>query len=200
MKIRSFLCALMLTLGVVAAGHAADAEVFAQPKSFDVGLPSGAHITVDFLATFQSQPNEDKVAFMKRVGSYLQAYAAANEVEACGNLWANSAGNAWVVPVVTLHSHFHCEGTTLKPDGAAWTKTGETIHVHPMKRSAVASATDASLDPHFRQGDKVDLLPKTFSKGDLAEGPGYLVANGDLQYQRDGGKVYQDLGAIPAAP
>jgi hypothetical protein len=197
MKRLAFLGAVVALLTGMSPSHA---EVFAQPKPFDVGLPSGAHITVDFLATFQSQPNEDKVAFMKRVGSYLQAYAANNAVEACGNIWANAAGNAWVVPVVTLHSHFHCEGTTLKPDGETWAKTGETIHVHPMKRSAVASATDAALDPHLTQGTHVDLLPRTFSQGDLAEGPGYLVANGTLQYQREGGRVEQDLGTIPVAP
>lgn len=58
------------------------------------------------------------------------------------------------------------------------------------------NGVDAGFNTHLRIGKKQMIEPDHFSKGDLRSGPGYLVAAGHLQYQRDHGKVMQDFGPL----
>jgi hypothetical protein len=176
-----------------------DSEVFSAPIPCILNLPSGATQQVLYLAQFYSQPNEDKTTFLMRVGRYLQGYAAREGFEACGEIWRNNDDTAWVVPVITLSSHIMCRSTSLAPTVigvSPWVISGETIHVHPEATKFQINAVDAAFNAHLRIGAMQRTLPDHFSAGDLRLGPGYLVAGGRLQYQRDHGKVIQDLGPL----
>lgn len=203
-RITSFrwLLALALTLGMggALADEAADSEVLATPTVYTIDLKNGGTIKAYELAEFVSRPGEDKVAFLKRVGRFLQPFAFHSSFEACGRIWQSADGTAWAVPVMSLHAHFACSSTTIQPPGAdqgKWTMTDETIHVHPFKNTMQANANDHALTGMI-EGTTYQIFPRHFSPGDYKAGAGYLVANEHLQYEREEGKVEQDFGPVEA--
>lgn len=176
-----------------------DPEVFPAPVTFTLHIPNGTSMPGLYLAQFFSLPHEDKIAFLRRVGRFLQSYAAHEGFEACGEIWRDSSDTAWVVPVITLRSHIMCRSTSLAPTVAGpspWSISGETIHVHPEFTTFQINDVDAGFNKHLRIGKMQRIEPDHFSQGDLRLGPGYLVAAGHLQYQRDHGKVMQDFGPL----
>ena len=100
----------------------------------------------------------------------------------------------WRVRLITNRSHVGCVRAIFSEPG--FLATNETIHSHPEHsswKSIFANQADNRLRG-FSCQQKLILDDKTFSPGDLANGPGYLVARGRLLYQSDG--IVKLIGSI----
>lgn len=114
-----------------------------------------------------SNPGESKDDFLVRVATFMHGYSWSTGYESCGII-AEKDG-AYSVVVGTSESPTYCDSQMIY---TGWASTGETIHSHPV--------TNGVLDGR-------EVLIHTFSEGDYAAGPGYLVDHGKLIYQRGKG-------------
>lgn len=172
------------------------------------GIAQGS-LEVKALGTMESQAGEDKIGFLKRVGQVLDAYTTATQTEACGVIGQRphldqEAGGKWIVPLVTQESHMACIPVVTLPGDAVYTQ--ETIHSHPdtPRGRFRATAPDVLMMKALRArrihlGQTVTNAygsdAEGFSSHDIAGGPGYLVARGQLLYQ-DGPRQVVNHGAV----
>lgn len=192
---RFLLKTLLLSMFVLmSAGAWADPV----PNAEMVKTAKGAMTPLVKLDTFWSQPGESKDDFLMRVAAYMQSYTYFKQFEACGGIWETPDHTRWAVSLGTIEAQMSCLFSSHGPtddSGTPWAYSGETIHSHPRQDQLKANAVDVLMGP-FILGDVVSNHRRKFSPGDLAAGPGYLVAGRQLQYQRDGGKVHAVIGSL----
>jgi hypothetical protein len=158
---------------------------------------NGQTVIITALPKFTSAPGEDKVTFLKRVGRYMQDYSFHNKVETCASIWENPADTQWALQLTTTNSHIECLIIQENPTGdSTWVQDAATIHSHPLIHEFKLSEVDAQLSGDAPVGKRKELFNAEFSPMDKAAGPGYLIANRELQYQKDNGAVYTNFGAI----
>jgi len=145
-----------------------------------------AEPTARIIAEHESQPGESKEAFLQRYAVFLDGWTGQNGVEACGVI-AEKDG-AYSVITQTVDSQVECSSNAIY---SGWASTGETIHSHPpadpdgwLRLNAKTIEVSGDL---LGGRTQVAVLPKTFSPGDIAAGPGYLVCSGELLYQSGDG-------------
>jgi hypothetical protein len=157
----------------------------------------GKPIVLTSLQSFESSPNEDEVTFLKRVGVFMQTYSHENKVETCASIWKNSKTGAYALQVFTSNAHTGCVLVTENPkNNSDWVKEDDTVHSHPVGQDGVVLNEADSVLTGEPVGTKKVLFNATFSQEDKDAGPGFLIANRHLQYQKDGGKYYKDYGSL----
>jgi hypothetical protein len=150
------------------------------------------------LGVIDSTPGEAKADYMLRVATVLDQFTTVSGHEACGVIMQRTDDSGWRVRLTTNRSQLGCVRMLFDEPGYVF--TDETIHSHPNPRwssSLHANAQDSRLRG-FGCGDRILVHDEDFSPGDLANGPGYLVAEGVLLHQRDGVRTH--LGGVPRAP
>lgn len=171
--------ALLIVIAVMYVGPARSAE---------------EHVTVNVwkIDNYTSNPGEDKLAFVRRVGAELQAWTTDTGLEGCGMFGANDQG--YTITLYTMHSQVVCAEGRAVAEG--YTSTGETIHSHPTVPSHQISLTAADraalkqVHMYALASMSVRTLPVEqfhFSMDDFASGAGYLVLNNRLLYQHGAG-------------
>lgn len=157
----------------------------------------------EYLGTWFSKKHETKMEFLQRVAVQLRGYARDTGFEACGFIWHDEARQRFAIPLTGNHGHSQCVNTNMPPSVQGFTRTRETIHVHPEQGSYRTNAIDRMLDATARARPPHTLLyaPKTtdFSDDDYAAGPGYLITFGRFLHQ-DGKGTRTDLGPVPMPP
>lgn len=156
------------------------------------------------VAEYVSQEGETREEFVIRVAELLQKWTNENGVEACGFLASN--GNTWGVKLLTLRNQISCI-----PDPryvpAGMKAQDDTIHSHPNpEEDGYIYLNKATLDSLLAMGDNTfhrtrKRNPRVkaqydFSSSDFKAGPGYMVMNGKLMYQK-GRRNVEDLGMLP---
>lgn len=163
----------------------------------------GERIPVLPVATQLSQAGESKDAFVMRMGMWFRNFTTTSGYEACGYLAQSSTGQYGVV-INTSNSQLGCGLVGTVPPG--FTRLDETIHSHPVVKRLDINANDraflqarqASFKP-VPQRMRTNVDPRVFSKEDYASGPGYLVTDERVLYQRGAGTA-QEVGILPPAP
>lgn len=138
------------------------------------------------LGVLDSFTNESKDDFLMRVARSLDDFTTKTKHEACGAIMSTPDQSKWRVRLITNRSHVGCVRAIFSEPG--FLATNETIHSHPQHsswQSIFANKADNRLRG-FSCQQKIVLDDKTFSPGDLTNGPGYLVARGRLLYQSNG--------------
>lgn len=138
------------------------------------------------LGVLDSLPEESKDQFMLRVARSLDDFTERTRHEACSAIMSNPEQTQWRVRLITNRSHVGCIRAVFSEPG--FLATNETIHSHPQDSSfqtMFANRADARLRG-FSCKERLIVDDKSFSPGDLTNGPGYLVARGRLLYQSEG--------------
>ena len=147
----------------------------------------------------ESEPAEQEVDFLKRVGALLVAHSDRTGHEACGQVCQNRDSTRFAVQVVTNDAHIMCAMWTTCPTG--YMHTGRNIHSHcPGPRRLRANSADMAMSANrIKRGEQLKPCdPRNFSAQDYAAGPGYLATPERLMFQ-SGRNTVADLGVLPAA-
>lgn len=138
------------------------------------------------LASLHSANGEAKIAFLKRAGKDIRAYADRTNYEACGDICVSVSGE-FRVNIVTLKSHAGCGTSGVCTAGYA--NTGETIHGHGTDKIFRVNEIDAIVNTDLRAGFRTDGQNLyRFSEQDYTSGPGYLATPTGLLYQSGRGQ------------
>lgn len=151
--------------------------------------PSPRVITVPIVkfATVTSLAHEDERAFILRTAKIAQAYTGFDGHEVCSRICRSTDGRL----STTLHTAMSSLGCPIV-DGCAegFAATNQTLHTHPVSIPRRVSAHDVAFLRHrgdrvrARIGARFQPSPATqFSDMDYANGPGYLVASGEVWFQ-----------------
>ena len=137
------------------------------------------------LGDYVSDPGEPLELFLKRLGLVLDAHTKATGHETCGMIGWQAATSRHAVALYTDGVQRGCSMRYSQvPDG--FVSTRETIHSHPYATSIVLRDADRAWNKAHNDlmyGRTVTLEPG-FSQGDFDAGPGWLVFQGTLQYQK----------------
>lgn len=140
------------------------------------------------LGDWSSEDGEALPDFLRRVGGALHAYTLESGWEACGAVGESNGRYS-----VRLFSDRVPHGCAVRPstlaDGYAF--TGETIHSHPWQKVLTLDARARAWSRHYGDGNHGAPTLRNdgaggFSRADLAGGPGWLVAKGQLLHQAEG--------------
>jgi len=148
------------------------------------------------LVLMESEPGEDKIAFLKRVGTLLVEHSDRTGHEACGQVCQNWDSTQYAVQVVTNDAHIMCAMWTTCPTG--YLPTGQNIHSHcPGPRRLRANLNDMALSANrIKRGSQLKPCdPNRFSDQDFAAGPGFLATPERLLFQ-SGRDTVEDMGAL----
>lgn len=157
-----------------------------------VALWSPAQATNSLAAThledFVSEEGEPLVDFLARVGGKLHAFTRETGHEGCGAIASN--GEAFSI---RLYSDDVPHGCVINPknvmEGFAF--TGETLHSHPWQKVLTLNPRARAWSRLHNDGNAGAPTLRNdgaggFSRADLAGGPGWLVARGQLLHQANG--------------
>ena len=184
----SFLLGALLAL----ASFAASADMARLPSR-------GAKVPLVELHTMTQGAEEDRLVFLKRAGVWMHNYTVGTNEEVCANICAAPNGHL-SLRLTTNGSHLACGITNRCVAGSK--PTGESIHSHPHDPSFRLNATDIAFLRDRAPGQNVQRYAtflanaKQFSEWDYALGAGYLVADGQLLYQKGPGTATV-LGDLP---
>ena len=169
-------------------------EDLAQTISFIPSSPYDAFPFVD-LGVVDSFQGEGKDQYMLRVGQVLHQFTSSTGHEGCGIVMkgVDETNPKWRVRLITNRSQVACVKMLFDEEGFVF--TDETIHSHPQPLGGrlFANAQDQRI-VNFECGKALLIDDEDFSPGDLKGGAGYLVARGQLLYQRDG--VKRTVGSL----
>lgn len=156
------------------------------------------------VASMISEPGESREAFIRRLAKYMQDWTDKNDAEACGFLATD--GQRWGVKLTTQRSQVMClMDPSIVPTGLVAKHSDDTIHSHPRASQGgwleVSEATEKAAAVVGERGlertgpwsTKVRVSVNGFSRDDYSSGPGFLVANGVIYYQK--GRGTQQVGA-----
>jgi len=142
------------------------------------------------LGDYVSEKGEPLEMFLKRLGVVLHAHTKSTGHEACGMIGRQSATDRHAV---SLYTDGVQRGCTMRysevPDG--FDSTRETIHSHPHATLITLTQQDKAWNKAHNDvmhGATVNIH-QGFSQGDFDAGPGWLVFQGVLQYQRGWNRV-----------
>lgn len=149
------------------------------------------------LGDYASTPGETLEGFLKRLGLVLDAHTRTTGHEACGVIGRQPATSRYAVSLYTDGVQRGCSMSYSEvPPG--FDTTRETIHSHPRARFITLTAQDKAWNRAHNDvmhGTTISIKPG-FSQGDFEAGPGWLVFQGTLQYQRGWNRVRR-FGKIP---
>lgn len=145
------------------------------------------------LGVVNSRPEEAQNDFLMRVARVLDRFTRTSGHEACGAIMASADNTRWRVRLITNRSQLGC--VRMMFDEPGFVLTPDTIHSHPLPNRGrlYANARDQVLRG-FRCGTPVIVHDESFSKSDVANSRGYLVAQGQLLRLKD--DVVSQLGTI----
>ena len=151
------------------------------------------------LGAMDSKSGETKVDFLLRVGRMLDAFTGRTRQEACGAIMKSPTEESWRVRLITNRSQMACVRIIFPENG--FIPTTETIHSHPIGAKGDSlrvrtNAMDMRLRGGWSCGSRVDLFDEDFSRTDVENGAGYLVARGKLLYLPAGEEKGQLVGMI----
>jgi hypothetical protein len=151
------------------------------------------------LGDYVSEPGEPLEIFLKRLGLVLDAHTKATGHEACGMIGWQASTERHAVALFTDGVQRGCSMRYSEvPTGFETTR--ETIHSHPYATLITLTAADRAWNRahnDMMHGSTINIKPG-FSQGDFDAGPGWLVFQGTLQYQRGWGRVRR-FGRLDAA-
>ena len=137
---------------------------------------------------FTSEAGEALPDFLRRVGGALHAYTLETGFEACGAI-----GQADGRFSVRLFSDRVPHGCAVRTGtmAAGFAFSGETIHSHPHAKLLTLDSRARAWSNFYRDGNGGAPTLRNdgssgFSRADLAGGPGWLVAKGQLLHQARG--------------
>jgi len=142
------------------------------------------------LGDYVSEPGEPLEIFLKRLGLVLDAHTKATGHEACGMIGFQASTDRHAVALFTDGVQRGCS-MRYSQVPAGFETTRESIHSHPY--ATLITLTDADrawnrAHNDVMHGTTVNIKPG-FSQGDFDAGPGWLVFQGTLQYQRGWSRV-----------
>lgn len=132
-----------------------------------------------------SLAGESRDAFFIRAGYELLVFSHNTNYEACGRFAVHrtKGEEQLAIRLWTNLAHKGCVVTLDAPPG--FVAVGEHIHSHPTKSPVIFNKNDVTLTKgRYTLGASVPLFINDFSPEDYAAGPGYLVADRKLQYQK----------------
>ncbi|PZU43296.1 MAG: hypothetical protein DI568_17450, partial [Sphingomonas sp.] len=149
------------------------------------------------LGDYASNPRETLDGFLKRLGLVLDAHTRTTGHEACGVIGRQDSTSRYAVSLYTDGVQRGCS-MSYSEVPAGFETTRETIHSHPRARFITLTAQDKAWNlahNDVMHGNTVSIKPG-FSQGDFDAGPGWLVFQGTLQYQRGWNRVRR-FGKLP---
>lgn len=177
------------------------AQISQEPINWTTPQEAAKNLPFVELGALDSRPGEGKDQFMLRVGKVLDTFTSLTRHEACSAVMENEDGNAWRVRLITNRSQVACARIIFEENGFA--PTAETIHSHPRPRkfegvvAIRANRMDQLIAGKFC-GNRFNLDDARFSDGDLKNGPGYLVARGQLLYRDGTSPGFSVVGSVDA--
>jgi hypothetical protein len=158
----------------------------------------GETLRVTPLTTFRAETGETEHDFVRRVGTFLDRYTAANGFEACAALAMNSG--QLIARVSTVESHIGCVVVSSTGDQSI----NRGIHSHPRSGHVRLNLADNTFlrGDQGRQGpSRANSMRTTggVSATDRLSGEGYLVEGGQVVFFAPG-VPDQVVGPIAASP
>jgi hypothetical protein len=152
----------------------------AQVRAGDTQRPEREH-----LFNFSSDLAEPLDQFLLKVGSHLHDYTTKTGNEACGAI-GQKDGFFSVMIYTDEVPHGCAVYTNSLLEGYRW--SGETIHSHPRHNLLKMTSKARAWSRFYKDGnDGTPTLRNDgadgFSQRDIASGPGWLVAKGQLLHQ-----------------
>lgn len=161
-----------------------------------------AHLNVQFINTSHGQIVEEELMYLEQglqesdddfllgVANYIQDFTDANNYEACGRFGvALKDMKRMSIRIASNHSHKGCIISNIVKDG--YVSINVYIHSHPTITSASVNVSDQVLLRNsgifVPLGTRFYGDPYRFSREDYSCGPGYLVVNRILLYQKGPG-------------
>ena len=169
-----------------AAAFALIASVFSAPVMAHGDVPE--NLAPVHVADFTSEAGEALPDFLRRVGGALHAYTLETGWEACGAI--GQADGRFSVRLFSDRVPHGCAiRTGTIAEGFAF--SGETIHSHPHEKLLALDARARAWSRFYGDGNASAPTLRNdgssgFSRADLAGGPGWLVAKGQLLHQARG--------------
>lgn len=160
--------------------------------STDLDLNVASNVPMNDVASLESNPGEDKAAFMHRVARVAEAYTTKTGHEVCG--WVAFGGKSlFSIRLVTLNSQIAC-GVPESHVVEGYFAGSEMAHSHPNQRHIRLTALDKKLRGHLLlAGNATESVDNChFSPMDFTH-PGYLFACGKVLYQRGQGSEVENL-------
>lgn len=159
--------------------------------------PSSVGWERQHLGDYASTSGEPLEGFLKRLGLVLDAHTRTTGHEACGVIGRQDSTSRYAVSLYTDGVQRGCS-MSYSEVPAGFETTRETIHSHPRARFITLTAQDKAWNlahNDVMHGNTVSIKPG-FSQGDFDAGPGWLVFQGTLQYQRGWNRVRR-FGKLP---
>ncbi|KRA46703.1 hypothetical protein [Pseudoxanthomonas sp. Root630] len=142
----------------------------------------------EHLGDYVSDPGEPLPVFLLRLGETLHVFTRNSGNEACGAIAHD--GERYGLSLYTDGVPHGCAINTSEVP-AGFTFVGETLHSHPWQKVLDMTSAARAWSHFYRDGNGTAPTLRNdgssgFSRADLAGGPGWLVAKGQLLHQARG--------------
>jgi hypothetical protein len=148
----------------------------------------GKTVPLNEITTLTSNPGETDRDFIVRTGTWLRNFTVSGGYEGCSNICRAPDGRLGAI-LATNNSHFACSLTSRCPEG--FTLTGDSIHSHPasyanirFNEADIAYMSDVAPSRQVLMNQRMRVDARRFSDPDIESGPGYLVTDTNILYQK----------------